>query len=140
MEGEEIPRINEYQISFRVDTEMYMYLHETGNYTQYIIQLINKDRENNSNKEYLKSLKQSYKEKIAEIDKKLKEKVGSTAQVKEILEYGLKGYINRNSEVLIGASQNRLWIRGSILPELKKAGSRLSEYDVLKMFEEGEIE
>ena len=61
-------------------------------------------------------------------------------QVREILETGLSMYKVRNEETFIGPSQNRVWIRTNVLPKLKKAGSRLSEYDVLKMFESGEID
>lgn len=90
--------------------------------------------------EYLKNKRKELQDSIKMLDQQLKSQKENTGQVREILESGLKGYINRNSEVLIGASQNRLWIRGSVVPKLKKAGSRLSEYDVLKMFEEGKID
>lgn len=97
------------------------------------IQRVNSDQ-------YIDDQIESHQNQIKKLKESKKSSKGNTGQVREILEFGLEGYINRNSEVLIGASQNRLWIRGSVLPELKKAGSKLSEYDVLKMFEEGNIE
>jgi len=118
-----------------------MYLHQLDDqYSQYITDLIDEDRLARLDPIYIKKRREELQEEIKKLDHNLKSSKENTDQVREILEYGLKGYINRNSEVLIGASQNRLWIRASVLPELKKAGCKLSEYDVLKMFEEGKIE
>ena len=117
-----------------------MYLHQLDDhYSQYITNLIDKDRLARLDSIYIKKRREELQEEIKKLDELQKSSKENTGQVREILEYGLKGYINRNSEVHIGASQNRIWIRGSVLPHLKKAGSKLSEYDVLKMFESGEI-
>lgn len=118
-----------------------MYLHQLDDhYSQYITNLIDEDRLARLDPIYIKKRREELQEKIKNLDHIVKSSKENTGQVREILEYSLEGYKNRNSEVLIGASQNRLWIRGSVLPELKKAGCKLSEYDVLKMFEEGKID
>lgn len=121
------------------DEEMYFYLQRKENYSEYVRDLVNRDRLDSLDSVYIKKRKEELREEIKKLDGLMKSTKNNSDQVREILESGLKGYNKRNSEVLVGPSQNRLWIRSSVLPHLKKAGSRLSEYEVLKMFESGEI-
>jgi len=121
--------------------DMWKYLGELPDKTEYITTLIYKDRLDRLDSIYIKKRREELKEEIKRLDELVKSNKQNNGQVREILESGLKGYIRRNSEVLVSPSQNRSWIRSSVLPELKKAGcSKYSEYDILKMFEAGEID
>jgi len=118
-----------------------MYLHQVDDhYSQYITNLIDKDRLARLDPIFIKKRREELHEEIKKLDHNLKSHKENSDQVREILETGLSMYQVRNEETYIGPSQNRVWIRANVLPKLKKAGSKLSEYDVLKMFEEGNIE
>ena len=120
--------------------EEWIYLGQLPDKSCYIRDLINKDRLDRLDPVFIKKRREELREEIKKLDELQKSHKENSDQVREILETGLSMYKVRNAEVLVGPSQNRLWIRGHVLPKLKKAGSRLSEYDVLKIFESGEID
>jgi len=117
-----------------------MYLHEQDNYSQYLTDLVNNDRIKKADPNFINSQIKKFEKKIQDLREIKKNHKENSEDARQILEYGLKGYQRRNSEAFISPSQNKLWIRSTVLPELKKARcNKYSESDLLKMFQEGNI-
>ena len=116
------------------------------NYSEFCREAIEEKLDHESDEEYLKTLRKEHHEKIKEIDEKLKASKKDPEEVKKILENSLVLYKKRHFDpikevdIYIDPSSDRLWIRESVLPKLKKVRcNKFSEYDLLKMFESGDI-
>ena len=126
-----MPRAREYQINLRTNEERWMYLHSKENYTQYINDLIDKDRFERGDPEYLKRLKQQKQQEIKDIDKLLKGPPVNQDKIQECLKYWHDVYENKN---FVDKRELERSLEKRVMPNLKKLGYRGTSQDIATLF------
>jgi hypothetical protein len=117
-----------------------MYLHRKENYSQYINDLVDKDRLASGDEKLINTRILEHQKEINRLNELKQTKQGNSVQLQQILEQSLQKFEERNQDVQIMDSQNRDWIKRTIIPDLRKTNCRLDEYKLLEMFKAGRVD
>lgn len=128
------------QINIRCGMDLKMILMQMDNYSEFSRDAILEklDRENNSL--YIDSKIREHQKIINELQSKKQSVPTINNKINDILKQSLQKFKQRNNEIEISDSQNRDWIKKSIIPDLRKTGCRLDEYKLLEMFKSGRVD
>jgi len=110
-----------------------MYLHEMENYSEYLNELIDKDRLEKGDPKFLDQQIKDHEQAIKDLKVLKKTKREDSEKVKEILQFGYKTYLKDRTE--IEDRYNISWIKARIITALKDHGcSYYKAQDILEMW------
>ena len=133
-------RQNNFQVNFRTDEENFMWSHNKNNYSQYINELIIRDRLASGDQRLIDARIHEHQQEIDRLKELKQTKRVNSEQLQQVLKQGQIKFDQRN-QVEISDSQNRDWIKRIIFPDVKRAGgSDLNEYKLLEMFKAGRLD
>jgi len=128
------------RIDVRVDKETKMYLIGMDqDHSVYIRRLIEEDRIKNSDNNIINTKIKDLEEEIKKLKQLKKQGKVATDQVRELLQHHYNLFLNRNEGIFLSDGQNINWIKAQVVPDLKKAGCKIKERDLLRMFKEGDL-
>jgi len=121
---------------------MKIFLIRMGDYSQYIRTLIDQDRARLHDRVYIESQRKELKARLAELDREEKTALEAPVRGREVLQRWMKIF-REDPRMEKGWDSNDalVYIRGKVLPDLKKAGVlNLQPAQILPMFLRGEID
>jgi len=117
-----------------------MYLHRKDNYSQYLIDLMDKDRLASGDQKLIDSRIHEHQQEIDRLKELKKAPQVNAKECKEFLEYWLTKFNEHDKDGKASDSQNLFWIRDKIMPAARSRGFRLNDKRILEMFKAGRID
>ena len=105
-----------------------MYLHGVGNYTQYLIELIDRDRLDRLDSTLINNKIKEHQEAIKELQSLKKTKSVDQAKIHELLAYHAPAF--KQNAMVRSETQRIRFIEKAILPGLKKLGFKGSPSEI----------
>lgn len=123
-----------YQINFRVNEAVFMYLHQQDTISEYLNQLINNDRLKRLDKEYINTRIKELETEISNLKELKKKPELENKKIHECVNYYYESFLN-NDRLLLTDRENLFWFDKSVLPNLKREGiTYYTAQDLLKIF------
>lgn len=115
---------------------MKIYLMDMDNHSQYIRDLIDKDRIEKGDPKIIKAKIEEYNQAIKELENRVKIDHERNAKIQECLTVWYHTFVSQD-RLMYERHFNLTWISDKVLPELKKLGcTHYSKDNILEMFEE----
>lgn len=120
------------QINIRCDKEMKRYLEDLNiDYSKYIRDLVDKDRLEKRDPEFIKQKRMELKQELEKLDELEKSKIVNEDKIRELLAYHAPAF-KQNAQVRT-EGQRIHFLENSIMKDLKKLGSKNTPEEIDKI-------
>lgn len=120
-----------------IDKEMFIYLAQKDNSSNYVRDLINQDRLAKADPEFIKLKKRDLQDQLKALGELEKSSKEAPEKVKQILQKWFESF-KQNNRMMVEDRHNWIWIKDKIKPELESARSWHYGYEreILEIFQD----